>query len=206
MYKVKCKQRKYDFMNVSSRHFGLVIKTFLYQIVMSLFGFMMYLATYKIPYLLIVGQGMVILFFLFIMASQSYNAGAKNCEYDRAHGMKSSPALGILLSLLAFLPTMVLAVVSVINPPYATPDSTNTLGYFSYLGNHAFLQGMYVGITQALFPTAAGTVAEGIAEANSAAINSRCLVHLLGFLPGFLTSSIAYFIGYLSFKKTKKQK
>lgn len=191
-------------MNLFSRNTGLMIKTLLYQVVMSLFGFMMYGATYKIPFLLLIGQATVILFFFYIMSSQMYQSGAKMCEFDRSHETSSSPAAGFLFALIAFLPTILLAVVSVINPPFAASGDTNTVGYLSYLGNHTFLQGMYVAITQTLYPTSAGGASEALAAANAAAINSRCLIHLVGAVPGILAGGIGYLLGYLNFKKDKK--
>ena len=190
-------------MNFFAKNSGLMLKTFLYQVVMSLFGFMMYGATYRIPLLLTIGQATVILFFYYIMASQMYQSGAKNCEYDAGHGQSTSPAAGFLFAVVAFLPTVILAVVSVLCPPFAADGMTNTAGYLSYLGNHTFLQGMYVGITQTLFPTAAGGASQALTEANAAAINSRCFIHLFGALPGILISGIGYVIGYLNFKKNK---
>lgn len=187
-----------------TRNTGLMVKTFLYQVVMSLFGFMMYGATYKIPLLLVIGQATVILFFFYIMSSQMYQSGAKQCEYDRSHDSHSSPSAGFLFALLAFLPTIILALISVIVPPFAESGDSNTAGYISYLCNHTFLQGMYVGITQTVFPTAAGGANEALAAANAAAINSRCFIHLFGAIPGILAGSIGYMLGYLNFKKDKK--
>lgn len=192
-------------MNFFTRNIGLIVKTFLYQIVMSLFGFMMYGATYRIPILLIIGQATIILFFFYIMSSQMYQSGAKACEYDHGHESKSSPAAGFLFALIAFLPTIVLAIVSVVTPPYIQADVLNTAGYLSYIGNHTFLQGMYVGITQTLYPTVAGGAADALAEANAAAINSRCFLHLFGAIPGILAGGLGYLIGYLGFKKDKKK-
>lgn len=191
-------------MNLFSRNAGLILKTFLYQVVMSLFGFMMYGATYKIPFLLIVGQATIFLFFFYILTSQMYRGGAKMCEFDIAHGQATSPAAGFLFALIAFLPTIILAVISICIPPFSDAGATNTAGYLSYLGNHTFLQGMYVGITQYLFPTAAGGASEALNQANMTAINSRCLIHLFGAIPGILASGIAYTIGYTGFKKEKK--
>jgi hypothetical protein len=185
-----------------SRNYGLIVKTFLYQIVMSLFGFMMYGATYKVPFLLILGQVTVVLFFFYIMASQMYQGGAKMCEYDISHAHTSSPYAGFLLALIAFLPTFLLAAVSLAIPPYAAGGETNTAGYLSYLCNHTFLQGMYVGITQEIFPTAAGGADTALMQANMAAINSRCILHLFGAIPGFLIGGIGYLIGYKRFLKS----
>lgn len=162
---------------------------------------MMYGATYKIPILLLVGQGTVILFFFYIMASQMYQGGAKMCEYDISHSHSSSPFAGFLFAFLAFLPTLLLAVLSLAVPPYAEGGNTNTAGYLSYLCNHTFLQGMYVGITQKIFPTAAGGADEALMLANAAAINSRCLLHLVGAIPGFLIGGLSYLVGYKRFSK-----
>lgn len=191
-------------MNQFSRNAGLILKTFLYQVVMSLFGFMMYGATYRIPLLLVVGQTTIVLFFLYIMSSQTYQSGAKSCEYDRSHGTKSNPWAGFLFMLIAFLPTIVLAIVSVLIPPFPADGATNTAGYLSYLGNHTFLQGMYVGITQYIYPTSSGGAAEALMLANAEAINSRCLIHLFGAIPGILAGGIGYLVGFLQFSKEKK--
>lgn len=187
-------------MNLFSRNSGLIVKTFLYQLVMSLFGFMMYSGTYRIPFLFYVGQITVVLFFFYIMSSQMYQGGAKMCEYDRGHDSTSSPFAGFLFAVIAFLPTIILSVISLISPPFATPETTNTLGYVSYTVNHSFQQGMYMGITQLIYPTSA----EASKEVLASAINSRCLLHLLGALPGILASGIGYYLGYQNFKKDKK--
>lgn len=188
-----------------TRNTGLMLKTFLYQVVMSLFGFMMYGATYKIPLLLVIGQATVIIFFFYIMSSQMYQSGAKQCEYDHGHETNSSPYAGFLFAVIAFLPTILLAILSVLVPPFAEGGASNTAGYISYLCNHTFLQGMYVGITQTIYPTAAGGASEALAAANAVAINARCVIHLFGAIPGILAGGIGYLIGYLNFKRDKKK-
>lgn len=191
-------------MSLFSRNAGLILKTFLYQVVMSLFGFMMYGATYKIPFLLVIGQITVILFYFYILITQMYGGGAKTSEYDLAHKEKSSALAGFLFALIAFLPTFILAVISVYSQPFTADGLTNTAGYLSYLGNHTFLQGMYVGITQHLFPTVSGGANDALNFANMASINARCFLHLFGAIPGILASGISYFLGYRSFRKEKK--
>ena len=191
-------------MNVFSRNAGLTLKTFLYQVVMSLFGFMMYGATYKIPFLLVVGQATIVLFFFYILTTQMYQGGAKMCEYDMAHKGKSSAWAGFCFALIAFSPTILLAVISTLSPPFSPDGATNSAGYISYLGNHTFLQGMYVGIVQYLFPTSSGGAGEALNQANMASVNSRCYFHLFGALPGILASGVAYLLGYKGFQKEKK--
>ncbi len=191
-------------MNLFSRNAGLILKTFLYQIVMSLFGFMMYGATYKIPFLLVIGQATVILFYFYILITQMYQGGAKASEFDLSHKKNSSALAGFLFALIAFLPTFILAMISVSSQPYTSEGITNTAGYLSYLGNHTFLQGMYVGITQHIFPTVSGGANDALNFANMASINARCFLHLFGAIPGILASGLSYLVGYKSFRKEKK--
>ena len=193
-------------MNIFARNAGLILKTFLYQIVMSLFGFMMYSATYKIPFLLVIGQITVVLFYFYILTTQMYQGGAKQSEYDLSHKEKSSALAGFLFALIAFLPTFVFAIISVCSQPFTAEGATNTAGYLCYLGNHTFLQGMYVGITQHIFPTVSGGANDALNFANMASINARCFLHLFGAVPGILASAISYFVGYRSFRKEKKEK
>jgi len=183
-------------MNVFSRNIGLICKTFLYQIVMSIFGLMMYGATNQNAFLLILGAASVILFFLFIMSSQMFQAGGKNCEFDRAHGQKSSPFLGFLFALVAFLPTILLCLWSISFPPFAANGDPLGTGYIPFLLNKSFLQGMYVSIHQACIPTVQGTDA----------LNSQPLLQLFSTIPGILFAGAGYWIGYRSFTKEKKKK
>ncbi len=187
------------------RNIGLTFKTFLYQIVMSLFGIMMYLATSSNTLLLIAGQASLIIFFFYIMSSQMYQSGYKMCEYDKGHGSTSSPALGFLFALMAFLPTILLSAWTVIFPPFDTQGAINASGYVPFLLNKNFLQGMYIGIVQTVFPTTAGGTSEALAAANGAIINRQCFLYLIGALPGIITSGIGYLIGYFHFSKDKKK-
>ncbi|MBR2615104.1 MAG: hypothetical protein IKC69_00290, partial [Clostridia bacterium] len=103
-------------MHQIKRNAALTFKTFLYQVVMSLFGFMMYSSTYRIPFLLWIGQAIISVFFLFIMAYQMFQAGAKACEYDRAHSLSSSPLLGFGFALIGFIPALVLSAIGIAQP------------------------------------------------------------------------------------------
>ncbi|MBR4287981.1 MAG: hypothetical protein IKT50_00925 [Clostridia bacterium] len=193
-------------MTAFSRNIGLALKTFLYQIVMSLFGIMMYLATKSNTLLLIAGQASVIIFFLYVMSTQMYQSGYKMCEYDRGHNSTSSPAYGFLFALLAFLPTILLSAWTVITPPFDKAGAICAVGYVPFLLNKNFLQGMYIGIVQTLFPTTAGGSSEALAALNGAAMNRQCVFYLFGAIPGILSGGIGYLIGYIHFSKDKKKK
>lgn len=193
-------------MTAFSRNISLTLKTFLYQIVMSLFGIMMYLATKSNTLLLIVGQASVILFFIYVMVTQMYQSGYKMCEYDRGHDSSSSPAYGFLFAFLAFLPTILLSGWTLIFPPFDEIGAINAGGYVPFLLNKNFLQGMYIGIIQTLFPTSAGGSSEALAIANGIAMNRQCFAYLFGAIPGILASGIGYLIGYVHFSKDKKSR
>ncbi len=193
-------------MTVFSRNVGLILKTFLYQIVMSLFGIMMYLATKSNLLLLIAGQASLILFFLYIMSTQMYQSGYKMCEYDRGHGSTSSPLMGFIFALIAFLPTILLSAWTLFSPPFDGAGVANASSYVPFLLNKNFLQGMYIGIVQSVFPTAAGGASEALAAANGAAMNRQCIIYLLGAIPGILSGGIGYLIGYIRFAKDKIKK
>lgn len=192
-------------MHQFKRNGGLIFKTFLYQVVMSLFGFMMYSSTYKIPLIMTVGQITITIFYLYIMFHQMYQQGAKNCEYDWAHSLSSSPAFGFLFCLIAFLPTILLSAYTCIFPPYASEAMQSS--YPAFLINKVFLQGMHVGFFQWLFPTSsAASVDAAATAANAVSMNAQCFAHLFGCIPGIIACGLGYFFGYEGFKKDKKKK
>ena len=168
---------------------------------MSLFGFMMYSATFRIPFLMWIGQACITFFFLFIMFHQAYQQGAKSCEYDLAHKLKSSPALGFLFAFLGFLPAILLSAGTVLFPPYSASGATLN-GYVPYLLNKTFLQGMYIGIVQAIHPTASTDTAKVLA----AACNAQCLNHLISCVPGLIACAAGYVTGFLRFGAEKEEK
>jgi len=181
-------------MSFISRNLGLILKTFLYQIVMSLFGLMLYGATNQNTVLLVIGQACVLLFFFYIMFTQMYQKGFKNREYDWAHEAATSPFWGFLFALIAFLPAIFTSVFTMIFPPFAENGTIlNDGGYVAYLLNKSFLQGMFAGIHQTLIPTVQGTDA----------LNGQCLLHLISALPGILTCGVGYLIGMLRFGHKK---
>ena len=185
-------------MHQIKRNVGLVFKTFLYQIVMSLFGFMMYSSTYKIPFIMTVGQITITVFFIYIMFHQTYQQGAKNCEYDHAHDLTSSPFLGFLFSFIAFIPALLLSAYTSFFPPFAGEVMQSS--YPAFLINKVFLQGMHVGILQWIFPTGS---ADLLQSAN--AMNSQCIAHLICCIPGILAAGAGYWVGYASFKREKRK-
>jgi len=180
---------------------GLMLKTFLYQIVMSFFGIMMFTATSQNQFLLILGQALVILFYYYILFSQSSQYGWKTCERDCAHCTTSSPFFGFFPAIISFLPAILLSLISFLNPPYAA-DGTAIFAS-PFIINKTFLQGMYIGIAQQLYPTTT-IVAQTSASENAAALNSQTFLYLFSSIPGILLTGAGYLTGYLRFAAKKR--
>ncbi len=186
-------------MNFWKRSADYIGKTFLYQIVMSFFGIMMYEATQFNLVLYIIGTLCVLAFYAYILISQSLQKGAKMAEFDHRNKVDSSPFAGFFLSFAAFLPTIVLSAVSCIAPPYYADGSGRNV--VPYILNRCFLQGMHLGVLQKLFPTTAEGAAAEVAAANAAAANSQAPYLLLLALPWILLCGLSYLYGYKRFCK-----
>jgi hypothetical protein len=180
-------------------------KTFLYQIVMSFFGIMMYTATRHNTFLFVAGQISLFIFYAYILSSQMYKAGFKAYEYDSAHQTASPAAMGFIFALIAFLPTLLLAIFSYFNPPILSDGASRGSGYIPYILNKSLLQGMYIGVVQHIYPTSSGGNDALLALENSIAMNNQSLLYLILPIPGILVSGISYVLGCFSFKKPRKK-
>ncbi len=183
-------------MAQTARSRSLILKTFLYQLVMSFFGIMMYTATQSNTALIVIGQVMVIAFYLYIFFSQSMQAGSKECEYALGHKIKSSPWIGALPILAGFIPMIVLSLWGAVQPP-CRADGSYSASYAPYLLNNLLQQGVYQGIYSWLCP---------VKEAASESINARALLFPAAFLPGWIAGTLGYAFGWYRFKSDGKQK
>lgn len=179
-----------------SRVKGLILKTFLYQLVMSFFGIMMNTATSRNTALLVIGQVMVIAFYLYIFFSQSMQAGSKECEYGVGHGAETSPWLGAVPLILGFVPMIVLSVFSAAVPPF-TAGGGQSASYVPYVFNNLLQQGVYRGVYQMLYP---------VGDNAGQAANAQALLFPFAFLPGFLAGTGGYVFGWYRFKGDEKKK
>lgn len=194
-------------MKSIKNHAGLILKTLLYQIVMSLFGMMMYGATSRIRVLSVIGLLAVVLFYFYILISQMYQNGFKTYEKDHSHGEKSSATAGFLFAFIAFLPTILLSLWSTMIPPFLSDGTPVSYSYIPFLINKSFLQGMYILLVQMFFPTGADTAG----AVNAIMLNSQSIMYLILAVPGILLCGLGYLLGYRQFgfsfpsKKHKKQ-
>ena len=184
-----------------SRSRPLILKTILYQLVMSFFGIMMFTATSRNAALLAVGQILVIAFYLYIFFSQSMQAGSKECEYGVGHGVGTSPWFGALPIFLGFVPMIVLSLWGALQPPF-TPDGGRSVSNVPYLLNNLLQQGVFRGVYQWLRPIAEG--ADQSAAAQS--INAQAALFPYFFLPGWIAGSLGYAVGWFRFRGDEKEK
>ena len=187
-------------MRFFSRYSDLILKTFLYQIVMSFFGLMMFTATSGNAFLFLLGQIAILLFWAFILFHQGMQKGQKMCEKEPG----SSPFGGFLPALIAFLPAILLSVWSYLSKPYAPDGAGQNL--VPFLLNKTLLQGMYVGLAQKIFPTTVSGASSAVEVQNAAALNRQTLLYLFTSLPGILLCGVGYLFGHLNFSGLKKKK
>ena len=179
-----------------SRNRGLALKTFLYQLVMSFFGTMMFTATSRNQALLVIGQVMVIAFSLYIFFYQSMQAGSKECEFGIGHGVKTCAWAGILPVFLGFVPMILLSVWGALVPP-VNADGGASSSYVPYVINNLLQQGVYQGIYSMAYPIAEGDLGQ--------ATNARALLFPFAFLPGFMAGSAGFAFGWFRFRKDGKK-
>jgi len=201
-------------MSVWKRGRDLVWKTFLYQLVMSFFGIMMFGSTSWNAVLSIIGMIASLAFYAYILLSQAAKKGARMAEYDHRNQSPTSPFHGFWLSSLGFLPMAVMSLINKIFPPFEHPFS-----YSVFQINRTFQHGMYLSIYDRIFPTAAAEGANhesyasflssiaafsqktDAAAANAAALDAQAGIMIYFILPGILLSGLAYLWGYKNFTK-----
>ena len=181
----------------------LIWKTFLYQIVMSFFGVMMYSVTYQNTVLFILGQIAVLAFYGFILVSQTMQKAGRIAEYDHRNHLKTSPLMGFALCGLGFVPTLFLSLINLIWRPFTETGAANSFALAVFQINKTFQQGMYVGLYQRIFPPVDTSLyaASEVGAANAAALNAQAGLMPLAVIPGILLCGFAYVYGYKHFLK-----
>lgn len=176
---------------------GMAIKTFLYQIVMSFLGFMLFSALSANPFLKILAIIISISFYWYILFSQTSEIGQKISESDIAHKTNTPLWSGFIAAAVSFIPTAIMSIISIISLP-----SQNGIGYISFLLNKLLLQGMYIGIAQKIYPTDQ----QMSAIQNAASLDKQSYLFLIFIIPGILVCGSAFIYGYKKFSQKKKDK
>lgn len=172
-----------------SEHSYSMVKMFLNQFAIAIFGFSLVLASGKAQNIALrnVSSVAAILFYLFLLYTMTWDIGF----HDRVgveHGTKPKNAFcGVLISLCANIPNFILAIGVMLASVFNSPTLSNIGGWCSTIA--VCIEGMYTGL-----------IANPV---GGAPLNSYWFVYFLLPLPAILTCGIAYNMGVHDVKLTK---
>ncbi len=170
-----------------------IVKMFVNQFAISIFGVSLTLATTQIhiessgfdTFTLIVSI-FAVLFYLFLIYTLSWEIGAKDKISVDVGKKPYRPHLGLLLSLIANIPNILMAILYLI----ATIIGSNNMMFIMRL-IATLLQGMYFGIITSVSLPVSGTYVQ---------LNSLWPTFFMICIPAMLTSWLAYFLGQKNFR------
>ena len=180
-----------------------VIKMFVNQFAISIFGLVLAMATAatKNNALTIFVSIFSIVFYLFLIDTMTWEIGAKDRISVDCGKKKYRPHTGLLLSLLANLPNLILAVLFTVAYPFMQTEGWAANMSAIVMTISAIVEGMYRGITAAI------TLPDG-----------KMLLHcwwsyFLIIVPALITAWFSYFMGFKNkrfvagyFDKNQKKK
>lgn len=172
-----------------SDHSYNMVKMFLNQFAIAVFGFVLVLAAGKAQNVALrnITSVCAILFYLFLLYTMTWDIGFHD-RISVEHGKKTKNGFrGALISLCANVPNLVFAVFVMLASLFNSPTLSNIGGWCSTLA--LFLEGMYTGLL--------------VNPVGGAPLNSYWFVYFLLPLPAILTCGIAYNMGIRDVKLTK---
>ena len=177
-----------DFLNNYSYS---AIKMFVNQFAISIFGAMLSMATTagNNNTLSIVVSCLAILFYLFLIYTLTWEIGAKDRISVDIGKKKKNIHTGLLVSALAAIPNLIIAIVYSIGYPF--------MSEYTWAGNMCtvvrlvsiLLQGMYLGLTSSV-------------SIGGVTLNFYPITYFAVMLPAMLTSWLAYSLGFKNKKFT----
>ena len=193
---------------------NMILKLFIYQIAMSLFGFFVLTPFTSLDdsyrgYVYIASAVFSTLFYFSLVCYAVIEDGQKDCVSHNAGRIEGKPYTGLVYSLVSYLPTIVIVVVNSVISIVTTPDSLSALkAVLGILFTKVFLMGTYWGFDAGIVVrSATGQIVSG-EKFVFLSDNYLFFVFFLVLLP--LVSGISY---YLAFKgkvhvdtKVKKRK
>ena len=173
-----------------------IVKMFVNQFAISLFGFSLTLATTQIyvnknastgiDVLTLLVSIFAVLFYLFLIYTLSWEIGAKDKISVDSGKKPYRPHLGLILSLIANIPNLLFAVLFLIGTIFHSNSMMFVVRFIATL-----IQGMYFGIITAISLPIGGAYVQ---------LNSLWPTFFLITVPAMLTSWLAYFLGHKEFR------
>jgi hypothetical protein len=165
------------------RHSYDVVKMFINQLAISIFGFSLAFATGEsLPALFIGTSAFSILFYLFLIYVMMWDLGAKDCRRLERNLPGYTRLAGLYMALLASIPNLILALLITLGTLIPSLSGMAAVGNFLVL----ILEGMYDGILTS--------------TVNGNKIGAFWPIYFALPIPLLLTSTLAYFAGSKEFK------
>lgn len=161
-------------------YFYSVVKMFVNQFAIAIFGIALFVATFKdLDTLCLIASAFSVVFYLFLIYMVVWEIGAKDrISVDVGKKVKHVH-LGLLLSFIANIPNLILAVICVFLPNLRAIPT--------------LLQGMYWGLIRKIsLPLGAG--------GEFIPISDFWPTYFIIIVPALLTCWLAYYLGYQNFK------
>ena len=166
-----------------------IIKMFVNQIAISIFGLMLSMATTNAQssVLSIVVSAFAILFYLFLLYTLVWEIGAKDKIAVDVGKKQYKMMTGLWMSLVANIPNILFAVIFAVSQFFANNAGVAKFsGVISFIAN--ILQGMYFGtISSITFPS-------------GKLMSQMWWTYFVIIIPALVTSFLAYFLGHKDFR------
>ena len=172
-----------------SKYSYSIIKMFVNQFAISLFGSVLAMATASAgnDKLTFVVSCFAILFYLFLIYTMTWEIGAKDKISVDVGKKEYRPMTGLLMSLIANIPNFIIAFLFAISYPFmGTARWAGTMAAFSKIAS-VIIEGMYLGVISTV--QLAGTY-----------MNNIWWTYLLITVPALITSFLAYYLGHKNFR------
>lgn len=176
-----------------------IVKLFLNQVAIGLFGAVITLALSKVggddealsDTIMIVAGACATLFYLSLLYVTTWTVGAKDRISQDVGKLKPMPLRGVLLSLIANVPNIIIATVYTVGE-LAFPDGTTMPRMVARLAT-LFIEGMYYGIL-------AGAPVGSVPEAR---LLNYWWMYFVIIIPAIVVTGVAYYAGTRNFHVTK---
>ncbi len=176
-----------------SKHSYNIVKMFVNQIAISIFGFVLFAATSAAEIngsssvLTIVVSCASILFYLFLIYTMTWDLGAKDKIAVDVGKKPYKPHTGLILALVANIPNYIIAIAYTIAYPFMSAHAWagNTAGIAQTTS--LFIQGMYRGVISSI-------------SIGSTQLSRFWWIYFIIIIPSLVTSWLGYFLGHKNFR------
>ncbi len=166
-----------------------IIKIFVNQFAISIFGLVLALATTAAgnSLLTMIISIFSIAFYLFLIYTMTWEIGAKDRISVDVGKKPYKPNTGLLIALVANIPNLLIAVLYTIGTPFKQSWGGNLCAVLNFIS--ALIQGMYQGLMSVILIPPAGN-----------ALFSYWWAYFLITVPAIVATWIAYFTGFKNFR------